>query len=148
MVLDDPPGELVRLQGVHILVVDDNADARAIYNDILTYAGASVVTCASATTAVRALRHLRPDVIISDLAMPRKDGLWLINWIRERDVRPGKSIPVIAVTARDDLYPETSPVLKGFDAYLRKPVPPRRLFSTIAGFVRPADPASASAASA
>lgn len=75
MVLDDPQGEMVRLEGVHVFVVVDDANARAIYKDLLTYAGASVVTCASATTAARALRHLRPDVIISDLAMPRKDGL-------------------------------------------------------------------------
>jgi len=65
VVLDDPQGEMVRLEGVHVFVVDDDADARAIYKDLLTYAGASVVTCASATIAARALRHLRPDVIIS-----------------------------------------------------------------------------------
>jgi CheY-like chemotaxis protein len=133
---------------VHVLVVDDNADARVIYKDLLTYAGASVVTCSSATAAVKALRHVRPDVIISDLAMPRKDGLWLIDWIRKRDARVGTSIPAIAITARDDLYPQTSPELKGFDAYLAKPVEPRQLFSTISRFVRSANAPGVSAASA
>jgi CheY-like chemotaxis protein len=141
------PIGLARLDGVNVLVVDDNADARVIFKDLLTYVGASVLTAASATAAVRTLRHVEPDVVLSDLSMPRKDGLWLIGWIRKRDVRRKGHLPVIAVTARDDLYEETSPELTAFDAFLRKPVASRQLYATIARFVR-RDVGAASAISA
>ena len=78
---DDSYDPFTRLDGVHLLVVDDNLDARTIYKQILVYAGASVLVVGSATAAVRSLRHVRPDVVISDLSMPRRDGLWLIDWI-------------------------------------------------------------------
>jgi CheY-like chemotaxis protein len=148
MVPDDRPREFARLDGVHILVVDDNADARTIYRNLLTYAGASVLVVGSATAAARALRHVRPDVVVSDLSMPRRDGLWLIDWIRKRDTQRGEHIPVIAVTARDDLYPERSPELKRFDGYLTKPVAPLTLFATIRRFLGPANAQSRSVASA
>ena len=138
MSLADSYDPFTRLDGVHVLVVDDNVDARTIYKQILVYAGASVLVTGSAMGAVRALRHLRPDVVISDLSMPRKDGLWLIRWIRRRDARRGGHLPVIAVTARDDLYLSTTAAHEGFDAYLTKPVPPRELFRVIASFARPA----------
>jgi hypothetical protein len=135
---DDSYDPYMRLDGVHVLVVDDNVDARTIYKQILGYAGASVLVTGSAAGAVRALQHLRPDVVISDLSMPRKDGLWLVRWIRRRDARRGGHLPVIAVTARDDLYLSTTAEHEGFDAYLTKPVPPREFFRTIASLARPA----------
>jgi CheY-like chemotaxis protein len=137
MVVDDSGAPFTRLDGVHVLVVDDNVDARTIYKQILAYAGASVLVAGSAMGAVKTLRHLRPDVVISDLSMPRKDGLWLIRWIRRRDSRRGGHLPVIAVTARDDLYISTTAEHEGFDAYLTKPVPPRELFRAIATLTRP-----------
>ncbi len=115
---DDSDDPFTRLDGVHILVVDDNMDARTIYKQILLYAGASVLVVGSATAAVRALRHVRPDVVISDLSMPRRDGLWLIDWIRKRDAKRSGHLPVIAVTARDDLYLSTTADRVGFDVYL------------------------------
>jgi hypothetical protein len=131
-----------RLDGVHVLVVDDNVDARTIYKQILLYAGASVLVVGSATAAVRSLRHVRPDVVISDLSMPRRDGLWLIDWIRKRDGKRGGHLPVIAVTARDDLYLSTTAERVGFDVYLTKPVPPRELFRAIARLAQAASTAA------
>ena len=130
----------IRLDGVHLLVVDDNADAREIYKQILTYAGASVIAVGSATSAVKTLRHVRPDVVVSDLSMPRRDGLWLIDWIRKRDVKRGGHLPVIAVTARDDLYLSTTAERVGFDVYFTKPVPPRELFRSIGRLARTSSP--------
>jgi CheY-like chemotaxis protein len=114
-----------------VLIVDDNADARAIYKRTLQYAGAAVQAVSSATAAVRTLRHLRPDVVLSDLAMPRKDGLWLIRWIRTRGIATFNRLPVVAITARDDLYVETAMTRAGFDLYLRKPVSPLELLSAV-----------------
>jgi DNA-binding response OmpR family regulator len=119
------------LRGVHVVVVDDNTDARAIYKSVLTYVGASVLTASSASAAVKALKHVRPDVVVSDLSMPRRDGFWLIRWIRARDATRGDRLPVIAVTARDDIYPHADVGEAGFDDYLRKPVAPRDLLRAI-----------------
>src|SRR2546428_10766840 len=114
-----------RLDGVHLVVVDDNVDARTIYKQILLYAGASVLVVGSATAAVRALRDVRPDVVISDLSMPRRDGLWLIDWIRKRDAKRGGHLPGIAVAGRDGLCLSPAAERVVFDVYLTQAVPRR-----------------------
>ena len=131
----EAPEAFARLDGIHVLVVDDDGDARVICEEMLRYAGATVRVAASALAAVRTLRHLRPDVVVTDLSMPRNDGLWLIDWIRDRDGRRGDHLPVIAMTARDDLYDFPTVRQHGLDAYLRKPVPFRTLCSTVARVV-------------
>src|SRR5262245_3731623 len=124
------------LRGIHILVVDDNVDARTIFRSILAYAGAAVLVANSAIGAVRTLRHVRPSVVLTDLSMPRRDGVWLVRWIRSRDARRGTHLPVIAVSARDDVYEEANVLVSGFDDYLVKPVAPADLFASIARVVR------------
>ena len=127
-----------RLDGIHVLVIDDDEDARTICDAMLRYAGATVRVVGSALAAVRTLRHVRPDVVLTDLSMPRNDGLWLVDWIRERDHRRGDHLPVIAITARDDLYDVATAQRHGLDGYLTKPVPFRTLCATIAQLVEPA----------
>ena len=133
----EAPEAFARLDGIHVLVVDDDGDARVICEAMLRYAGATVRVVASALAAIRTLRHLRPDVVITDLSMPRNDGLWLTDWIRDRDSRRRGHLPVVAITARDDLYDFTTARRHGLDAYLRKPVPFRTLCSTVARVVAP-----------
>jgi DNA-binding response OmpR family regulator len=124
------------LQGVHILVVDDNADARVIFKSVLSYAGAAVLVASSAVAAVRTLRHVRPSIVLTDLSMPRRDGVWLVRWIRNRDAKRGVRLPVIAVSARDDVYEEANVLMEGFDDYLVKPVAPPELFVAIMRVIR------------
>lgn len=120
------------LRGLHVLVVDDNTDARTIFKAILTYEGASVLVAPSGVGAAKILKHIRPSVVLTDLSMPRHDGLWLIRWIRNRDAKkPGTHLPVIAVSARDDVYLEATTLASGFDEYLVKPVEPHELFAAI-----------------
>ena len=118
MPFDTPDGPALR--GMSIVVVDDNLDARVIFSSVLRQAGGLVAAAGTAMGAARRLRHLRPDVVITDLSMPRHDGLWLLRTIRERDAMPRSHTPVIAVTARDDLY-EIDRL--GFDRCFVKPVP-------------------------
>jgi CheY-like chemotaxis protein len=146
--LPDVPETFTRLDGVHVLIVDDDDDARKICEAMLRYAGATVRVVGSALAAVRTLRHVRPDVVLTDLSMPRNDGLWLVDWIRGREDRRRDHLPVVAITARDDLYDDTSALRHGLDAYLRKPVPFRTLCSTIAEVAGPATNDGRSAASA
>jgi CheY-like chemotaxis protein len=128
------------LHGLSILVVDDNADARVIFTMMLRQAGAAVSTVSSAPAATRRLKHLRPDVVITDLSMPKRDGLWLLKWIRDRDEKHKQYTPVIAVTAHEDRYDLAD---LRFDACHVKPVPWRELLRTI--LVVTAREASASA---
>lgn len=114
------PFESAPLRGLSVLVVDDNADARQIFTLVLRQAGAVVSAVGSAAAATRRLKHLDPDIVMTDLSMPRRDGVWLLQWIRTRDERRKTHTPVIAVTARDDLYDVND---LRFDSCLVKPVP-------------------------
>jgi len=116
-----------RLGGIHVLVVDDNADARDIFHAVITYAGALVTAASSADAALKIIRHVRPDVIICDLAMPRRDGAWLIDRIRQLKPERGGDVPVIAVTAYDDEYRRADMLQMGFNDYLVKPIASEQL---------------------
>lgn len=119
------------LEGLHVLVVDDNRDARAIYKAVLAHGGAYVTVLPSAAAAVRALKQVRPDVIITDLAMPGRDGFWLSRWLRRRAASDGARIPVVAVTAREDVYDRGAMADVGLDDWLVKPVSHRELIRSI-----------------
>ena len=128
------------LDGLHVLVVDDNRDARIIYKTLLAHCGAYVSAVASAAAAARALKQIRPDVILTDLSMPGHDGLWLARWIRRREMKTGIHIPVAAITARDDLYERDSMVEIGLDDWLVKPVSHRDLIRVILRLAAPLAP--------
>ena len=94
------------LEGVRILVVDDEADARDMLSVLLAQAGAEVVTAASSAETLALLAGevetrfgARPDVLIADIAMPDGDGFDLIRSVREMEANRGSKIPAIALTA-------------------------------------------------
>ena len=131
-------GEIVGpLDGLHLLVVDDNRDARVIYRALLTHCGAYVSAVASAAAAARALKQIRPDVILTDLSMPGHDGLWLARWLRRREMKTGIHIPVVAITARDDIYERDSMMETGLDDWLVKPVSHRDLIRVVTRLAAP-----------
>jgi CheY-like chemotaxis protein len=112
----NPVGSLV---GRHLLVVEDDKDARDVFCAMLDYEGAMVLGTASAEEAIQILRTVRPHAIITDIALPGHDGFWLLEQLRSS--RRTQSIPVVAVTAvagREEILDA------GFDAYVAKPVRP------------------------
>jgi signal transduction histidine kinase len=121
----------VRLDGVHVLVVDDEADTREVLMMLLERVGAVVVTAASAPAAVEALAKARPDVLISDLGMPDQDGLDLIRQVRH-DGHDAKDLPAVALTAFVQKDDAKLALLAGFQVHLPKPVDPHDLTSAIA----------------
>jgi CheY-like chemotaxis protein len=125
------------LSGLHLLVVDDNRDARVIYKTILTHCGAFVTTVSSAAAAVRALKQIKPDVVLTDLAMPGHDGFWLARWLRRREMKTGVHLPTVAITARDDIYERGSMPDVGLDDWLVKPVSHRDLIRVVARLAAP-----------
>ena len=127
-------GQALRsLSGIHVLFVDDNVDAREIVSSSLRYAGAMVQVAASAEDALDTYRRVAPDVVITDLAMPGRDGTWLLKEIRTAS--RGFAVPVIALTAFGSRYDRALMLHKGFDDYLNKPVSPDLLCRTVARFV-------------
>jgi CheY-like chemotaxis protein len=125
------------LQGVNILVVDDDPRVRGLYALVLREAGATVTASGEATEAVQLADTYPPDVVVTDLRMPRHDGIWLLQELKRRM----PSIPVIVVTGGLD-EPDRDHLLSlGFAASLRKPLVLSHLTETIAHVVhRPDSP--------
>jgi CheY-like chemotaxis protein len=114
------------LAGKHLLVVEDEKDAREVFCAMLDYEGAMVLGAASAEEAVSILRTVRPHAILTDIALPGHDGFWLLEQLRAS--HRTRSIPVVAVTAvaeREDV------VRAGFDAFLAKPVRPEGIADAV-----------------
>ncbi len=124
------PGAVAPLRDVHVLVVDDNRDAREMLRGMLSYAGALVRAVSSGPRALVVMRTIKFDIIVSDLAMPRYDGCWLIRRVRRMSGARAR-IPAIAVTAYRDSQTPTDAARAGFNAYMEKPLEFRRLVETI-----------------
>jgi signal transduction histidine kinase/ActR/RegA family two-component response regulator len=123
----------ILLPGIRVLIVDDQEDARTLLAAILAAAGALVDTVGSAEEARRRLAARRPDVLVSDIAMPEEDGYSLIRSIRLADEAAGLTpLPSIAVTAyaRDD--DRSRALVAGYDRHLTKPLDPGALLEAIA----------------
>ena len=112
-----------------ILVVDDESQLRDLVSEILTNAGWRVVTAGNGEEAVEFLKNSRPDLIISDIVMPRMSGLDLIKYVRENEVT--SQIPFVFLTFKDDVDTNIQGREIGADAYLQKPFHPRLLVSVV-----------------
>jgi len=120
------------LDGVHVLVVDDDQDAREAVAAVLESCGAAVVTAAGAAGALESLRSARPDVIVSDIAMRAMDGHQLIRCIRTLGPERGGRTPAAALTAYATPADRTRALLAGFQVYLAKPFDPPELVTLVA----------------
>lgn len=119
-----------RLEGVRILLVEDDHDAREVFRATLALRGAEVLDVASVAKALSALVRFRPDVLVSDVSLPLRDGFWLI---RELRAIPGLAdLPAIAVTGIAD---SGATLGAGFEVCLRKPVDPVELRRAVQALV-------------
>jgi len=117
------------LSGLHVLIVDDDRDTLELLSAALTQRSARVTTASSAAEAIRALKFFRPDVLISDIAMPGEDGYELIQKVIALDLVPG--IPAIAITAYAKQEDRERALAAGFQRYLAKPVELGELISAV-----------------
>jgi PAS domain S-box-containing protein len=130
------PGERT-LQGVRVLVVEDLEDTRALVNRLLSDAGAEVREAASAEEALAEVRREVPDVLISDLGIPRTDGYELLRTLRARGYTP-QQLPAVALTAFVRLEDRSEALEAGFQIHLGKPINPTTLIEAILSLTRPA----------
>jgi len=118
--LSDRNGSRAVLQGLRVLVVDDDADSNAAIGSVLASRGAQVRTALSADQGLRIAEEWRPQVILSDIAMPVKDGIELLRAIRQRRETLGE-VPTVAVTAYGSAADRQRILDAGFHAYVAKP---------------------------
>src|SRR5580765_3325048 len=111
-----------RLDGVRVLVVDDAPNVREVVTDILKQDGAKVTAVGSAEEALAALQRERPDVLLSDLAMPGKGGYWLIGQVRALPPERGGVTPAAALTAYSGPEHRASVLRAGFQVHVEKPI--------------------------
>ncbi len=123
------------LTDIHILVVDDYEDTLELFRVGLQAFGAKVLTARTARDALAIIKTVRVNAMVSDLAMPGEDGLWLVEQLRRLKSEQGGSIPAIAVTAHRDRYAGERITDLGFKAFLTKPVDPFDLARTVASLV-------------
>ena len=124
------------LVGVHVLIVDDDPEARDLVGTVLRYCGALVVVAAGAREALERLTQLVPDIIVCDLAMPEHDGYWFVRALRALPPMQGGNLPVVAITAHGALHGPDRTLPAGFQAHIRKPIDPWELCRAIVSLTR------------
>jgi signal transduction histidine kinase/DNA-binding response OmpR family regulator len=120
------------LDGLRILVVDDEADARELVTTILTRCGSEVRCSESAAEAIRAFREWNPDLVVSDIGMPIEDGYSLIKRLRRLRSKRAKQVPALALTAYATDEDRSRALSAGFQMHLAKPIEPKSLVTSIA----------------
>lgn len=108
------------LTGLRVLVVDDEADARDVIAELLGDAGARVQTASSVDEALRSVDASRPDAIVSDIGMPKRDGYSFIHELRTSALHRAQAVPVIAFTAFDGAIDRTLALRSGFTSHVSK----------------------------
>lgn len=121
-----------RLEGVRVLVVDDEVDTRELLQVILEGRKAQVRTVSSAAAALEALAEETFDVLISDIGMPEEDGYALIAKVRALDKERGGRIPAAALTAYAGEEDRIRTLRSGFQIHVPKPISPNELLAVVA----------------
>ena len=127
-----PHATVARLDGLRVIVADDDPEGLMLAETILTRAGADVRTCRSAAEALGLLLEWRPDVLVSDIEMPGEDGYALIRQVRALPAGSGGMTPAIALTAYGRSQDRLRSVSAGFNMHVPKPVDPGELTAIVA----------------
>lgn len=127
-----PPAPASDLGGIKVLVVEDEPDVRELLRWLLESNHAVVCTASSVDEALVLLAKERPDVVISDIGMPNRDGFSLIRAIRGLDARDGGQTPAVALTAFAHPKDRTRALLAGYQFHIPKPIDPAELLAALA----------------
>jgi PAS domain S-box-containing protein len=127
----------LELAGLHLLVVDDQADARELMRVVLQSQGAEVTTVDSAGAALHVLSRQPIDVLVADIGMPDRDGYSLIQAVRALDSPRTRQTPAVAVTAYASGQERARALDAGYGWHLAKPVDPHQLIAVVATAAHP-----------
>jgi hypothetical protein len=120
-----------RLDGVRVLLVEDDPDTLDMLKFIFDEIGAEVIAATSVDEALDALERFRPDALVSDIAMPDRDGYDLIREVRSREPERGGKIPAVAVTAYARAEDRVRVLAAGFQMHVAKPIDPDELIAVV-----------------
>jgi CheY-like chemotaxis protein len=127
-----PEEKVHMLDHVRVLVVEDDPDTLDLLKVVLDNSGAVVVTAASVREAIDTFEQWRPDVLVTDLAMPEQDGYQLIEQVRSRSSEQGGNTPAVALTAYARSEDQIRALAAGFQMHLAKPIAPKELIAALA----------------
>jgi CheY-like chemotaxis protein len=125
-----------RVEGLRVLVVDDDADARLVMSRILSEGGAVVKTASSVAEAMVELQRGLPAIILSDIGMPVEHGYDLIRKVRALPPAEGGRVPAVALTAFARSEDRQRALLAGFQIHVAKPVEPSELLTVCASIAQ------------
>ena len=131
-----------RLDGRRVLVVDDEAEARALLSHVFEHAGALVTTAASSREAWALLQLETPDVLVSDIEMPGEDGYTLMRRVRGPELPYAERMVAVAVTAHARPEDRMRALQAGYQWHVPKPLEPAELVSIVASLLSPGGQAS------
>jgi signal transduction histidine kinase/CheY-like chemotaxis protein len=134
--LPPPSLDASLLEGIRVMIVDDEEDARELLRTTLEGYGATVTMAGNAAQAIDALEGEVPDVLVSDIGMAGEDGFALIRRIRRRPPRLGGLVPAIAVTAYASPTDRLAAIAAGFQAHVAKPYEPSEVASLVERLAR------------
>jgi CheY-like chemotaxis protein len=126
--------EAARLDGVRVLIVDDDADTCAVMSRILGETGAAVATAVNVGAALNQLEQFDPQVLVSDIGMPERDGYDLIREVRSRGYSYQR-LPAIALTALARPQDRRRALLAGYQVHVSKPIDASELTAAIAALI-------------
>jgi CheY-like chemotaxis protein len=124
------------LNGIHVLAIDDEADALALLRLVLESAGATVLTSPSSEQALERIAAAKPDALVVDLGMPHMDGFEFIARVRASSDPAVRDVPAAALTAFARSEDRTKALQSGFEMHLAKPVDPGELVASVLTLVR------------
>jgi signal transduction histidine kinase/ActR/RegA family two-component response regulator len=125
------------LDGLRVMLVDDDRDGLQILTVMLVEYGAEVHAVTSVAEGIESLQWYKPDVVVSDLAMPGEDGYSLISKVKALEAESGKQIPTVALTAYVRVEDRARALAAGFNLFVPKPVDPNELITAIANLAEP-----------
>jgi CheY-like chemotaxis protein len=128
---DEKTEGLPSLEGLRVLIVDDEPDALEFLRFVLQRSRAEVAAASSTDEALRELESFRPHVIVSDIGMPGRDGYELVRSLRSLPPERGGKLPAVALTAYARTEDERRAIREGFQTHIPKPFEPSELLNTI-----------------
>jgi signal transduction histidine kinase/ActR/RegA family two-component response regulator len=131
---------LGRLDGLRVLVVDDEQNSSEALSVLFNSCGADARAAGSAPEALTLFETWQPDILVSDIAMPGEDGYSLIRKVRLRSPQRGGNTPAVALTAYAKIEDRVSILGAGFQMYLSKPADPTELVAVISRLARDREP--------